>query len=130
MTNIEIIQEVYKNFGQGNVAGVLAHFDKDVVWERPGVPDIPFGGTFKGHEGMVKFLTLVAQNIRIKSFVPKQFLSNNDTVVVIGDDTAEVIPTGKNYTTNWIQLFTLKDGKIIGGRAYIDTLHIAKAFQP
>ena len=59
--------------------------------------------------------------------MPKQFLAGGDTVVVIGEDTATAIPTGKNYSTHWIQMFTLKDQKITQGRAFIDTLQIAKA---
>jgi Ketosteroid isomerase-related protein len=35
MDNIQIVQDVYKNFGERNVPGVLAHFDKNVVWMRP-----------------------------------------------------------------------------------------------
>src|SRR4030095_11451484 len=112
MDNVEIVKDVYKNFGQRNVTGVLAHFDKDVVWMRPGAPDIPFSGTFTGHEGMIKFLTLVSQSIKINSFVPKKFLGSGDTVVAIGEDTAHAIATGKSYTTHWIQLFILKDQKI------------------
>jgi ketosteroid isomerase-like protein len=79
---------------------------------------------------MIKFLTLVSQTIKIDSFAPKQFLGNGDTVVVVGEDSAHVISTGKSYTTHWIQLFRLKDKKIVEGRAYIDTLQIARAFQP
>lgn len=130
MDNVQIVQDVYKNFEQGNVPGILAHFDKQVVWERPGAPDIPFCGTFNGHEGMIKFLKLVSQAIKVNSFVPKKFLGDADTVVAMGEDTAQVISTGKNYATHWIQVFILKDQKIVQGRAYIDTLQIAKAFQP
>ena len=78
---------------------------------------------------MIKFLTVVSQTIKMDSFVPKQFLANGDTIVVIGEDSAHVISTGKSYTTHWIQVFVLKDTKIVKGRAYIDTLQIAKAFQ-
>ena len=130
MDNIQIVKDVYKNFGEKNIPGILSHFDKEVVWERPGAPDIPFCGTFNGHEGMIKFLTLVLQNVKLDSFIPKQFLSNGDTVVVMGEDTAEAIPTGKSYSTHWIQVFVLKDQKIVLGRAYIDTLQIARAFYP
>ena len=130
MDNVQIVQQVYKYFGEKNVPGILSHFDKDVVWERPGAPDIPFSGTFNGHEGLIKFFTLVAQNVKISEFAPKKFLSDEDTVAVIGDDEAEVIPTGKKYKTHWNQVFTLKNGKIIHGRVYIDTLQIARAFQP
>jgi ketosteroid isomerase-like protein len=130
MDNVQIVQDVYRNFGEKNVPGVLAHFDKNVVWMRPDAPEIPFCGTYNGHEGMIKFLTLVSQTIKMTSFVPKQFLSSGDTVAVMGEDSANVISTGKSYTTHWIQVFVLKDKKIVQGRAYIDTLQIAKAFQP
>ena len=130
MDNIQIVKDVYKNFGEKNIPGILSYFDEEVVWERPGAPDIPFCGTFNGHEGMIKFLTLVLQNVKLDSFIPKQFLSNGDTVVVMGEDTAKAIPTGKSYSTHWIQVFVLKDQKIVLGRAYIDTLQIAKAFYP
>ena len=130
MDNIQIVQDVYKNFGERNVPGVLAHFDKNVVWSRPDAPEIPFCGTYNGHEGMIKFLTLVSQTIKMTSFVPKQFLGSGDTVIVMGEDSANVISTGKSYTTYWIQVFVLKDKKIVQGRAYIDTLQIAKAFKP
>ena len=131
MDNVQIIQQVYKYFGEGNVAAVLSFFDKDVEWVRPGEPDIPFSGTFKGIDGMGKFLSLVAKSVRIKEYYPKQFLSNDDdTVVVIGEDTAEAISTGKSYTTHWVQTFVLRDEKIIYGRAFIDTLQVAKAFHP
>jgi uncharacterized protein len=130
MDNVQVIQQVYKYFGEKNVPGILSHFDKDVVWERPGAPDIPFSGTFNGHEGLIRFLTLVSQTVKINAFSPKHFLSNKDMVAVIGDDEAEVVSTGKNYKTHWIQTFTLKDGKVIHGRVYIDTLQMARAFQP
>ena len=130
MDNVQIVKEVYKYFGEKNIPGFLSHFDKDIVWERPGAPDIPFSGVFNGHEGLIKFLTLVSQSVKITGFFPKEFLSNDDTVAVMGDDEAEVIPTGKKYKTHWIQTFKLKNGKIIYGRVYIDTLQIARAFQP
>jgi ketosteroid isomerase-like protein len=78
---------------------------------------------------LIKFLTLVAQNVKISEFAPKKFLRDEDTVAVIGDDEAEVISTGKTYKTHWVQVFTLKNGMIIHGRVYIDTLQIAGAFQ-
>lgn len=130
MDNVQIVQQVYKYFGEKNVPGILSHFDKDVIWERPGAPDIPFSGTFNGHDGLIKFLTLVSQSVKISEFSPKKFLSDQDMVAVIGEDEAEVVSTGKKYKTHWLQAFTLKDGKIIHGRVYIDTLQIARAFQP
>jgi ketosteroid isomerase-like protein len=130
LNNLQIIRQLYKNFSEGNLPGVLSFFDKDVVWIRPGGPDIPFAGTFTGIEGLARMLSVVTNNVKIKSFVPQKFFNNGDTVVAIGYDSADVITTGKTYTSDWIQVFTLKDEKIIHVRVYMDTLLIAKAFQP
>src|SRR5580765_6828069 len=105
--NLQIIRQLYKNFSEGNLAQVLSFFDKDVVWIRPGEPDIPFAGTFTGIEGLARMLSLVANTVKIKSFVPQKFFDNGDTVVATGYDRADVITTGKTYTSDWIQVFTL-----------------------
>lgn len=126
--NLEIIQQLYKNFAAGNMQAVFSSFDKDIVWIRPGEPDIPFAGKFVGIEGLMKMFALQSASIKIKSFVPEKFCTNDDTVVVLGHDTADVIPTGKSYTTDWVQAFTLKNGIIIQVMVYIDTSTITKAF--
>lgn len=128
-SNEAIVKLMYKNFAEKNMEAVFTAFDKDVVWLRPGSPVIPFAGTFRGYEGLGKMFTLIGQCIQIKSFIPQKFCSNENTVTVLGTDTAEVIATGKTYTSDWVQAFTLKEGKIIHTQVFMDTLVIANAFQ-
>lgn len=130
LSNLEIVQQVYKDFAVGNMQAVLSHFDKEVEWVRPGYPEIPFSGKFKGFEELGKMFSLVGQNIRIKSFLPKKFLSNNDTVAVIGEDKADVIATGKSYLSEWVYVYTLKNSKIVFVQVYLDTLELSEAFKP
>ena len=130
MDNLQIIQQMYKNFAEKNMEAVLGCFDKEVVWIRPGEPEIPFAGVFKGVEGLVKMFTIVAQTVKINVFNPKKFLVQDDLVAVIGDDQADVIATGKSYRSEWVYLYTLKDYKIIHVQVYIDPLEVAKAFRP
>lgn len=129
-TNESIIKLMYKNFHDNNIPAVLAIFDKDVIWERAGAPDIPFSGKFSGTQEMLKMFALTNENIEVKSFVPVKFVSAGDTVVVLGHDEANVKPTGKVYKTEWVQAFTFKDGKVIHVQVFLDSLAIAKAFQP
>jgi len=129
LSNTEIIQQVYRDFAAGNMQSVLSYFDSNIVWVRPGEPDIPFAGTFKGFEEMQKMFAVIQGTIRLKSFAPKKFCSNDNTVVVTGNDSVEVIATGKFYNSDWVQAFTLRDKKIIHVQVYMDTLAIAKAFQ-
>ena len=128
VSNLQIIQDMYRNYAAGNMSAVLACFDKDVIWERPGAPFIPFSGIFKGIEEVTKMFAVQATALSIKKFLPEKICTNEDTVVVLGHDIVDVVSTGKTYSTNWVQSFTLKDGKIIHVRVYLDTKTIADAF--
>ena len=129
MDNLQIVKEVYRLFGEKNVPALLSYFDKDIEFIRPGNAEIPFAGTFKGIDGLIKMLTIIGQSIQLKAFTPENFFVNENMVVVLGSDTAEVISTGKSYTSTWVQAFTLKDSKIVHVQVYLDTLTIAAAFR-
>ncbi len=124
-----VIQEMYSNFATGNMPAVISSFSKDVVWIRAGAPFIPFSGTFTGIDEVMKMFAIQNENLVIKSFLPKTFCTNEDTVVVIGYDEVDVKPTGKSYAEDWVQAFTLQDGKIIRVEVFMDTKTIADAFE-
>lgn len=128
-SNIEIVRQMYNEFGKGNIQEVLTWFHKDIVWERPGGPSIPFAGSFKGTEGLMSMFTIIGKTIKIKSFIPQKFFGNEDTVIVTGQDSAQVIKTGKEYASDWAHVFTFHNKKVIHVRVLMDTLSIAKAFQ-
>lgn len=128
MDNLQIVKEVYRLFGERNVPALLSYFDNNIEFVRPGNADIPFAGTFRGHDGLIKMFTIISQSIRLKEFIPEKFFTNDDMVVVLGSDTAEVITTGKSYTSTWVQAFTLKHGRISHVQVYLDTLTIGNAF--
>jgi len=120
---------MYDDFEKGNIPAVLSAFSKDVVWARAGAPFIPFSGTFNGITEVMKMFALQEENLSMKSFVPQTFCSNEDTVVVIGHDEAQVKPTGKSYSADWVQTFTFQDGKIARVQVFMDTKVIADAFE-
>lgn len=127
--NQQLIEQMYKDFGAGNIPAVLSVFSKDVVWTRAGAPFIPFSGTFTGIEEVMKMFKIQDDNLKMKSFLPQKFCTNDDSVIVIGHDEAEVKPTGKSYAADWVQAFTFKDGKIVNVQVFMDTKAIADAFE-
>ena len=130
MNNLQIIQQMYQDFEEKNMAAVLNCFDKDVVWIRPGEPGIPFSGIYNGIDEVVKMFTIVSQTVKINSFNKSRILADDEVVAVIGADMADVIATGKSYKSEWVYLYTLKNEKIVHVQVYIDTLELTKAFQP
>ena len=128
--NEQIIAQMYKDFANGNMTAVLSSFDKNIVWLRPGAPFIPFSGTFTGIDEVIKMFAIQNETLKIKTFTPNKICSNEDTVMVMGHDVAQVIATGKTYSEEWVQAYTFKDGKIIYVRVFMDTKLIADAFLP
>ncbi|HEY5393676.1 MAG TPA: nuclear transport factor 2 family protein [Hanamia sp.] len=128
MTNQQIIEQMYQDFASENIPAVISIFSKEIVWIRPGAPFIPFSGTFTGMEEVMKMFQSQNENLKMKSFVPGKICTNDDMVVVIGHDEAEVIPTGKSYAADWVQAYTFQDGKIIQAEVFMDTKMIADAF--
>ena len=127
-SNLEIIKQVYRDFGDAKIHEVIKYFDPEVVVFRPGAPVIPFSGTFKGIEGLSEMFQLTSQHILLTSFLPEKFCNNEDMVVVMGTDAAEVLTTGKTYTSEWVQAFSFRNKKIFRIQVYWDTAPIIKAF--
>jgi ketosteroid isomerase-like protein len=128
LTNLQVVENIYRDFASGNMAAVFSSFHKDIVWQRPGPPVIPFAGKFIGIDEVSRMFALQATSITIKIFEPNKFCTNEDTVVVLGNDEADVLQTGKTYAEDWVQAFTLKDGKVASVQVYMDTKAIADAF--
>lgn len=127
-THQQTIEQMYHDFAKGNISGVLSVFSKDIIWTRPGAPYIPFSGTFTGISELMKMLEIQNNTLKLKTFVPEKICTNDDTVMVLGHDAAEVVETGKAYAEDWMHVFTFQDDKIVHAQVFMDTKVIADAF--
>ncbi len=128
-TNLQIVQQLFTYFGSGNIPAFMSLLSPDISWTEPGDADIPYAGTFTGLAGIGQMLGIISKSLHMKTFTPNTFCTNDNVVTVLGCNEAEVIPTGKCYTTDWVYAFTLADGKVTKAQVYMDTLTIAKAFK-
>src|SRR4051812_49785622 len=51
--NLALCRLGYERFAAGDIAGVLALFDDDLVWST--LPSLPFGGVYSGPAGAGEF---------------------------------------------------------------------------
>lgn len=126
--NIGVVQGVYAKFGQGDVAGILAVVDDDVVWHFVGrAEDYPAFGLRRGHAGVQAFFAAIAEHEQITEFTPRDFYSDADKVFVLGHAAYRLKRTGKTASSDWAHIFTLRDGKVTGFQEFLDTAQIAAA---
>ncbi len=127
-TNVDVIQQAYAAFGRGDISALLSLLTDDVEWSQPGPSAIPFAGTRHGREGATEFFSLIGEMLEFEQFVPREFVAQGDTVVVLGYERSLVKQTGRTIEQEWVHVYTLSNGKIAKGRLFEDTAAQVVAF--
>jgi ketosteroid isomerase-like protein len=129
--NEQAVQRLYTAFGQGDMQGIMDVLAEDVDWLFVGRPeDVPFAGPRHGHEQMKEFFGIVGETVgEIYEFGPREVMSFDDKVLVLGHERVRVRATGRVFETDWAHLFTMHDGKIVRLREFYDTATMAEAFR-
>lgn len=128
-TNTQIIRDAYEKFGSGDVPGLLSLFADDIDWATPHIENAPFSGNRLGLEEVGEFFKLLGEAEDIAFFEPDEFIAQGDKVVVLGSSKATVKSTSRSYETDWVHVFTVKDGKVTNFAEFFDTAAATKAFQ-
>lgn len=129
MNNSEIVQRAYECFGKGDFAGLLDTLSDDIDWVIPEIENAAFAGARQGKSAVAEFFGLLNEGEDITHFAPIEFIADRDRVVVLGESTATVRSTGKTYSTDWVHIFRLADGKITNFREVFDNAAATRAFQ-
>ncbi len=127
--NTQTIRECYEKFGSGDIPGLLELFSEDIDWTVPEIENAPFAGSRHGRESVGEFFSLLAVAEDITDFEPRQYIAQDDKVVVLGRSTATVRSTGRHYSTEWVHVCTVKDGKMTGFHEFFDNAAATRAFQ-
>lgn len=125
--NVEIVKQVYAAFGKGDVQGLLGLLAPDVEWAIPG--SAPWAGEGRGHDYAKRFFQTFGSVAALNAFEPRRFLSDGDTVAVIGYEEGTVRETGRAWKSHFMHLFTVANGKVTSHREYGDTEAMAEAFR-
>jgi ketosteroid isomerase-like protein len=129
MTNKEIIQQMYVDFGQGNVQGILDVLRDDIIWETPGPELVPWAGLRNGKAGAFDFFKQVGSSTTYEMFEPQTFVEEGDKVIALVVANFITTSTGKKGSSPWIMAWTLKDGKATQVKNHWDTYAIAETFK-
>lgn len=123
-----VIQQIYEAFGRGDLPAVLGALADDVEWSFHGPSSIPFGGTRRGREEVEQFFRAIAEHVEVDEFGPRgKFIAQDDTVVVLGHERMRAKSTGAAWETDWVHVWTLRDGKVVQVHEFSDTAAIVDA---
>lgn len=126
--NVRVVRDAYAAFQRGDIPGVIEMLSDDVDWFTPGTPEqIPYAGRLRGPEAVGGFFGRLAESEEITHFEPQEFVAQGDKVVVTGNYRGRTRPAGRDFDLDWLHVFTVRDGKVVAFREYVDTAALAEA---
>lgn len=125
--NTQLVQRAYASVAAGDMQALLQLLDTDIEWQLPKMDGVPFAGTWRGHQQVLRFMGLLAETQEVVEFQPDQFIAQDDTVIALGHFFMRVRATGKDSKSDWAHCWTIKGGKITHFREFVDTAVVSKA---
>ena len=126
--NVLLVEKIYHAFVRGDLETVLGLFSEDIDWFVPGAEDIPYSGHYKTKEKVKWFFQILIQTTTVEKFEAREFFSKGNKVVVLGYECIRVNATGRVFENDWVQIWTIKEGKIVQFKEAMDTANMVKAF--
>ncbi len=128
--NVAMVQGLYATFGRADVAAILAVLDPNVDWTVNGrSSDYPVFGNWKTPAGVQDFFKLVAEYENFTEFSPRDIYAADDKVFVLGHYAGKINKTGKSYASDWIHIFTVRNGKVLSFREFNDSHQFVAAYR-
>jgi ketosteroid isomerase-like protein len=129
-SNVNAVKDAYRSFERGDMDGVMKGMAPDVDWSMTGQEGhFPTFGRRQGEAGVRGFFRDVADTLDFHRFEPQEFYEAGDTVIVLGHYEMTVKKTGRRAGSDWVHVFTFRDGKVARFREYADTATFVEAWR-
>jgi uncharacterized protein len=126
--NRQIIADVYANFAKGDAPAVLASFAPDIVWNEAEnflyADRNPYQGPQAVAEGVFGRILTEFADFQV---TPDTLVADDGLVVALGRYTGTYNATSRPVNAQFVHVWTLRDGRIVGFQQYTDTLQFARA---
>lgn len=128
--NTQVVQDAYAAFKRGDIQTLLGLMTDDIHWRAViGTgKHVPFSGERRGKASVAEFFTIVSETEDFEEFDPREFIAQGDTVVAVGHYRAVTKSTKKRFDSDFVMVFTLRNGKVATFREFTDSAAVNAAF--
>jgi uncharacterized protein len=127
--NTELVLQAYQHFKGGDIQSLLGLLSEDVEWKLFEIEGVPFSGTRRGVERVGEFFAQVFDTEEPLHFEPRELVAQGDKVVALGDYAWRVKSTGREYESDFVHVFTVRDGKVARFQEFMDTAAVSAAYR-
>lgn len=117
-STIAALGRAYEAFNRGDIDAAVEPLDAQIEWTEPA--ELPGGGTYRGRDGVKRYLTQSRAAWAEVASEPERFITADDRIVVFVH--ARVRPQGSNQwqDVRLADVYTVRDGQVIEMRAFAD----------
>jgi len=115
--DVEKIQELYRAFASRDVKSVLLLMAPEV--EVIQSEELPWGGHYLGHDGVRKFLEVLAEHLDTRVLI-ERLIDSGDRVVAIGRTVGKARKTQLEFDVPVVHVWTFSEGRIVRFEPYIE----------
>jgi ketosteroid isomerase-like protein len=128
--NVSMVKRLYDAFKRHEVDSIMDMFADDVVMHGPAPSGVlPWGGTYNGHSGVAQFFKALGESLEPQQFDLNEFITQENKVVVFGYQRGRAKPTGLPYETEFVNVWTIRNGKFTEFRVYNDTASLVESLR-
>jgi uncharacterized protein len=113
--NVAVVHGFYEAV---DVPGMLEFLGPQVEWRGP--ESLPWGGTFRGHDGFREFSAIVADRIAEVRREKQQYLDAGERIVVLLRSIGRA-KGGTEWDLPEVHVWTVRHGKAVSMDNYVDT---------
>lgn len=126
--NIAATQAIYAAVPAGDLQTALDLLDPEVRITYYGVEAIPYAGDYRGIDEAVTFFTRVGQTIAITEMEAWKFIAQGDELATWGRQRFRRLETGYEWESEFAHIITLRDGRWLHFRDFMNSALTLQAF--
>lgn len=121
ITARQVVERFYAAMEADDVEGMRALCADDIEVRYPAADRLAYGGEWRGLDAFTAFLDAHEEAEEILEFAPSSMLSDEDVVVITGDFRGRARATGREWSTRFVHVLTVRKSKIRRWESFFDT---------
>jgi ketosteroid isomerase-like protein len=127
--SLDTQSRIYTEYARGNRAAVLEALAEDVAWHSVDCAAIPWGGSYRGREGVETFFARLDSGAEIIGYEVERVIAQGEWVTVLARVRARFPATGAEAEFASADILRIRDGRILEFREFYDTAAVLAALQ-
>jgi uncharacterized protein len=118
---LDVVQQGYAAFGSKDIPTLLKLVADQVDWKEICPASLPYSGLRRTPSEVGEFFSAITKVEDVTRFEPQEFIEAGDSVTVLGYLEAFALDTKQKFQTEWVHVFTVRDGKITRWRGFTNS---------